>query len=109
MFDLMAVGEGSMPLYLHVVTRVLRDMRTAQQQIGALFSYTNFKRQMMTQDFTPAQLAPFQQRLDTLESFMPPHQTGEGFFASARGAAALSRKPTAKTKSGNDWKPKVCT
>ncbi|KAK6221198.1 hypothetical protein QIS74_04927 [Colletotrichum tabaci] len=38
MLDLMAVGEGGMPLYLHVVNRVLRDMRLEQQRNGQDFS-----------------------------------------------------------------------
>lgn len=71
MNDLMAVGEGgSMPLYLHVVNRILRDMRIQQQRTGSGFSYKTFKDLLDCEDLTPAQRNPLGQRLDTLESFM---------------------------------------
>ncbi|KAK1976874.1 hypothetical protein LZ30DRAFT_753201 [Colletotrichum cereale] len=70
MLDLMAVGDGSMPLYLHVVTRILRDMRLEQQSKGSTFSYLSFKKKLAQTDLTPAQQAPLSQRLETLESFM---------------------------------------
>ncbi|KAF6789706.1 hypothetical protein CSOJ01_14705 [Colletotrichum sojae] len=77
MNDLMAVGEGgSMPLYLHVVNRILRDMRIEQQRTGSGFSYKTFKRHLKLADLTPAQRGPLGQRLDTLESFMVDQTTG---------------------------------
>ncbi|KAK1970901.1 hypothetical protein LY78DRAFT_626915 [Colletotrichum sublineola] len=86
MLDLMAVGDGSMPLYLHVVTRILRDMRLEQQSNGLAFSYLTFKKKLAKADLTPAQKAPLNQRLDTLESFMA---NGKG-----------TEKPI-------DWEPKL--
>ncbi|KAF6832648.1 hypothetical protein CPLU01_06044 [Colletotrichum plurivorum] len=71
MNDLMAIAEGgSMPLYLHVVNRILRDMRIEQQRTGSGFSYQTFKRHLDKADLTPMQRGPLGQRLDTLESFM---------------------------------------
>lgn len=88
MLDLMAVSrdDGPMPLYLHAIYRILRDMRIEQQDTNGVFSYAEFKRQVMSTSMTPAQLGPLHQRLDTLESFMSKTNTG---------------------KTGNDWTPKV--
>ncbi|KAJ8063414.1 hypothetical protein OCU04_008634 [Sclerotinia nivalis] len=78
MLDLMAVNQddGPMPLYLHVVNRILRDMRIEQQKAETTFDYQSFKLQLMGAGMTPAQMGPLNQRLDTLESFMPKAQTG---------------------------------
>ncbi|KAH7555666.1 hypothetical protein BM1_07289 [Bipolaris maydis] len=72
--DLMAVKpeEGSIPLYVHTVTRILREMRMSQQATGARFDYQTFKAEILAADLSPAQLAPLSQRLAMLESFMPP-------------------------------------
>ncbi|EFQ36041.1 uncharacterized protein GLRG_11185 [Colletotrichum graminicola M1.001] len=70
MLHLMAAGDGNMPLYLHVVTRILRDMRLEQQNKGLPFSYHTFKQKLAQTDLTPMQQAPLNQRLETLESFM---------------------------------------
>ncbi|KAF6807424.1 hypothetical protein CMUS01_14124 [Colletotrichum musicola] len=78
MNDLMAIAEGaSMPLYLHVVNRILRDMRTEQQRTGSGFSYQTFKRHLDKADLTPMQRGPLGQRLDTLESFMAEGKGGK--------------------------------
>ncbi|KAF2437204.1 hypothetical protein P171DRAFT_506491 [Karstenula rhodostoma CBS 690.94] len=71
--DLMAIKseEGSIPLYVHTVNRILREMRLDQQATGAQFNYQNFKSAIQGADLTPAQLAPLNQRLASLESFMP--------------------------------------
>lgn len=98
MLDLMGANGGDMPLYLHVVNRVLREMRIEQQRDGYPFSYTTFKKRMEEESLTPAQLAPFIQRLDTLESFMPKQQTGR----------SVTGKKIKKSTSGNDWNVKVC-
>jgi hypothetical protein len=63
--------EGSIPLYIHTVTRILREMRMSQQVTGARFDYESFRSEVLTTDLTSAQLAPLNQRLSTLESFMP--------------------------------------
>jgi len=49
MMDLMAVNqdEGSMPLYLHAINRILRDLRMEQQESGGTFNYSEFKRQVL--------------------------------------------------------------
>lgn len=73
--DLMAVKEGgSMPLYLHVVNRILRDLRLEQQRTGSSFQYAAFKRMIEAEPLTVAQRGPLIQRLDTLQSFMVKEQ-----------------------------------
>ncbi|KAL4912606.1 hypothetical protein BDW62DRAFT_216217 [Aspergillus aurantiobrunneus] len=99
MLDLMAVGQddGPMPLYMHIVKRILREMRIAQQENETGFDYQGFKRRLMTSNLTPSQLEPLSQRLETLESFMPRSQTGnEG--------VTNGRKPR-----GRIWEPKQDT
>ncbi|KAK6860011.1 hypothetical protein PG995_003647 [Apiospora arundinis] len=70
MLDLMQVGGGSMPLYMHVIQRLLRDMRLEQQKTGTDFNYFRFRQGLTREDLTQQQSIPLQQRLDTLESFM---------------------------------------
>lgn len=72
MMDLMAVRSGStMPLYMHVASRILRDLRIEQQKTpGAQFSYSRFKSLLDKEDLTDHQRVPLDQRLDNLESFM---------------------------------------
>jgi hypothetical protein len=76
--DLMAVKpeEGSVPLYVHTVTRILREMRMSQQRTDTPFDYQMFKIKISEADLSPAQLAPLSQRLAILESFMPQTQRG---------------------------------
>ncbi|PYI24949.1 hypothetical protein BP00DRAFT_441139 [Aspergillus indologenus CBS 114.80] len=73
MLDLMAVGQenGPIPLYMHTVQRILREMRIVQQATNGEFDYQEFRRRVMVSGLTPAQLEPLKQRLDILESFMP--------------------------------------
>ncbi|EKD20009.1 hypothetical protein MBM_01961 [Drepanopeziza brunnea f. sp. 'multigermtubi' MB_m1] len=80
MLDLMAVNQddGRMPLYLHEITRILREMRVRQQQNNGSFNYAEFKQLIALSPMTPAQQAPLTQRLDSLESFMPKAQTQPG-------------------------------
>jgi hypothetical protein len=78
MLDLMAVSSiqgGGIPLYLHVVSRILRDMRITQQQTDSAFDYKAFKMAIDRESLTEGQLVPLQQRLETLESFMVKSQT----------------------------------
>lgn len=78
MLDLMAVSSiqgGGMPLYLHVVSRILREMRITQQQTDSAFDYKAFKAGIDRESLTEGQLVPLQQRLETLESFMVKSQT----------------------------------
>ncbi|KAK1776399.1 hypothetical protein QBC45DRAFT_395276 [Copromyces sp. CBS 386.78] len=103
MLDLMAVSSStSMPLYLHVLNRVLRDLRIEQQENGGSFDYAAFKRNMFSQELTDQQLAPLKQRLDTLESFMVEQHAK----AYAQGSEAKSKKSTRASR-GNDWNPRA--
>ncbi|OAA34126.1 hypothetical protein NOR_08666 [Metarhizium rileyi] len=73
MLDLMAVNQDdtAVPLYIHIVHRILREMRIQQQNTGGSFNYGLFKSKVAEADLTAAQLAPLSQRLSVLESFMP--------------------------------------
>ncbi|KFZ17385.1 hypothetical protein V501_01751 [Pseudogymnoascus sp. VKM F-4519 (FW-2642)] len=99
MLDLMAVsrGDGPMPLYLHAVYRILREMRMEQQEMGTGFSYATFKDRVSRTEMTPAQLSPLAQRLDTLQSFMPNTETG---------VIIHQRKGKLVRQYGNDWTSK---
>ena len=101
--DLMAVSQddGPVPLYMHTVCRILREMRLQQQEYGGKFDYNVFKTRLMDSGLTPAQLGPLSQRLEALESFMPAPQVER----LSKGKAHKERK----SKRGTDWKPKVCT
>ncbi|KAK3489079.1 uncharacterized protein B0T23DRAFT_321974 [Neurospora hispaniola] len=102
MLDLMAVSSGtSMPLYLHVLNRVLRDLRIEQQERDGAFDYTAFKHNMFRQELTDQQLAPLKQRLDTLESFMVEQHAK----AYEHGREPKSNKSTRASR-GNDWTPR---
>lgn len=98
MLELMAVGQddGPMPLYMHTVKRILRDMRMVQQESGSRFDYQTFKRRLLTSSLIPSQLDPLRQRLETLESFMPPSQSAN---TGKNGKMAHQR--------GSDWTSKV--
>lgn len=103
MLDLMAVSSStSMPLYLHVLNRVLRDLRIEQQENGGAFNYAAFKRDMFSQELTDQQLAPLKQRLDTLESFMV-EQEAKTFVQGGQAKPKNSNKAT----KGNDWTPQA--
>ncbi|KAK2629068.1 hypothetical protein QTJ16_002171 [Diplocarpon rosae] len=94
MLDLMAVSqEERMPLYLHEITRILREMRVVQQIIGGSFKYATFKKEVEKSPMTDAQKAPLTQRLDTLESFMPKFQTAPGVKKKGAGGYDWSIKP----------------
>ena len=103
MLDLMAVShdDGPMPLYMHTVYRILREMRIEQQENGASFNYANFKSRVAETEMTPAQRSPLNQRLETLESFMPQTQIGARECTKRKGIAKASRQR------GNDWTSKV--
>lgn len=110
---LMGVDDSnSIPLYLHVVQRILRDLRLDQQALASAdgrssqpFQYRKFKAMMEREQLTPAQAAPLKQRLDTLESFMVSKQAySHSFFTSK--AKGNIRKVT-QDDLGTDWTPKV--
>lgn len=76
MLDLIVVGQDDrpMPLYMHTVKRILREMRILQQATGKGLDYQGFKTRILESGLTHAQLEPLRQRLDTLESFIPESQ-----------------------------------
>lgn len=113
MMGLMGVDDSnSIPLYLHVVQRILRDLRLDQQALASAdgrssqpFQYRKFKAMMEREQLTPAQAAPLKQRLDTLESFMVSKQAySHSFFTSK--AKGNIRKVT-QDDLGTDWTPKA--
>ncbi|KAH8130634.1 hypothetical protein FP744_10003780 [Trichoderma asperellum] len=99
MMDLMAVSsvQGGMPLYLHVVQRILRDLRIEQQENNTTFNYRKFKDRLLNEDLAAGQLAPLQQRLDTLESFMVKEQV----------ATTANKSAKLNMGKGIDWEPKA--
>lgn len=99
MLDLMAVGQsdGPMPLYMHTIKRILREMRIQQQTSGAGFDYPEFRQRVFDSGLTPAQLEPLKQRLDTLESFMPESQV----------IVSHQKNEEKLKKGGSDWEPVV--
>lgn len=108
MMDLMAVKRGdNIPLYMHVINRILRDLRLEQQRTGTSFRYQAFKAMLDREDLTDSQRVPLQQRLETLESFMAETQapsTGRTnlFGQKPRAAPKPAPKPV-----GNDWTPRA--
>jgi hypothetical protein len=71
MIEMMAINNSeAVPLYVHTIYRILREMRVEQQELGKRFDYTKFKVKLMDSGLTPAQLGLLNQRLDTMESFM---------------------------------------
>lgn len=106
MLDLMAVStdNGPMPLYLHTIMRILKEMRLEQQKsnLEQPFNYGRFKFLLSQAEMTPAQKVPLDQRLDTLESFMDNEQV-KATVGASKGKGV---KGTSKI---NDWSLKVCT
>ncbi|KAI2603516.1 uncharacterized protein GGS25DRAFT_96724 [Hypoxylon fragiforme] len=97
MMDLMAIKtDGDMPLYMHVVTRVLRDLRREQQSADSGFSYRDFLTRIMSEELTDSQKTPLMQRLDTLTSFMAKEKVT---MAADNFNLHISRS------TGNNWAP----
>ncbi|RKF59169.1 putative p-loop containing nucleoside triphosphate hydrolase [Golovinomyces cichoracearum] len=112
MLNLMAVNteDGPMPLYLHLISRILRELRLEQQQKKTSFSYSLFKQKVSSVQITPAQMSPLNQRLDTLESFMPKSQTKAQFYSSSFSRSSnLSSVSNKSEEKGNDWSSKPGT
>jgi hypothetical protein len=111
MLDLMAVNqdEGQMPLYLHSINRILRELRIKQQKDGGSFDYAEFKHLAIDSNMTPHQLAPLNQRLDTLESFIPRSQIGVGSKSSIRGRKydKKGKQGRLQERKGSNWDIKV--
>lgn len=99
--------QGTMPLYLHVVLRILRDLRIEQQATGTAFDYGKFKRALDAEALSESQLAPLQQRLETLESFMVrKHAMSYDMFKPKKSSTSNGTKQK-KEEKGNLWFPKV--
>ncbi|KAI1204319.1 uncharacterized protein F4807DRAFT_447666 [Annulohypoxylon truncatum] len=105
MLELMAFGDGHQPLYMHVIQRILRDMRIAQQQTRSGFKYNDFVRALQDEKLMPDQMRPLQQRLDTLESFMVPEQIGPGAQMFPANSKAQKRANKKATSGGTNWTP----
>ncbi|KAK2593614.1 hypothetical protein QQS21_008702 [Conoideocrella luteorostrata] len=88
MLDLMAVNkeDASIPLYIHVVHRILREMRMEQQATGKSFDYAKFTANIANAGLAPTQLAPLYQRLSVLESFMSRTSTNKSKKSKGDGA-----------------------
>lgn len=103
---------GSLPLYMSVIERILRELREEQQDTGLPFHYRAFKARVKEAALTDAQLAPLQQRLETLESFMVERQAKAlNIFAKGKKGKGFQVKEEKVKKGpvlGNDWTPKVC-
>lgn len=104
--DLMAVRATkgqSLPLYLSVIDRILRDLRIQHQATNGRFNYGMFKQKIDQADLTDAQLAPLQQRLETLESFMVQREALS--YDLFRTKATANKKSATK---GTTWAAEVC-
>jgi hypothetical protein len=49
-------NDGLLPLHLHAVYRILREMRIEQQEMGGVFSYADFKKRIAQTEMTPPSL-----------------------------------------------------
>lgn len=102
---------GSLPLYMSVIERILRELREKQQETGLPFNYRTFKEEVKKAALTDAQLGPLQQRLETLESFMVERQAKAlNIFVKGKkgkGFRAKEEKVKKGPVRGNDWTPKV--
>ncbi|KAJ5930961.1 hypothetical protein N7466_006454 [Penicillium verhagenii] len=106
MLDLMGVGQDSsspLPLYMYTIQRVLREMRIDQQTHETEFDYANFKYRIGAAGLLLGQLEPLKQRLDCLESFMPPKQTITG----SKPTGKKDKDATTRKSLGSSWKPKA--
>ncbi|PTB67626.1 hypothetical protein BBK36DRAFT_1197323 [Trichoderma citrinoviride] len=99
MMELMAVSsvQGSIPLYLHVIQRILKDLRIEEQLNGTTFNYREFKRRLLDETLAAGQLVPLQQRLDNLESFMVKEQV----------VKVANKKALQSQGKGNSWESKA--
>ncbi|KAL8722645.1 MAG: hypothetical protein Q9181_007438, partial [Wetmoreana brouardii] len=78
------------------INRILREMRMLQQASGIPFQFADFKDRLAYAGLTPTQLAPLNQRLETLESFLAPESS-----------IKKSQKGKQKSKDGGtNWHPK---
>ncbi|KAI9896756.1 hypothetical protein N3K66_008928 [Trichothecium roseum] len=106
-----SIDNDSMPLYLHVVIRILRDLKMKLQQSNRGFDYAQFKLALQNEKFNQGQEVPLQQRLDVLESFIPQAQrltSDPSKMKKAPQKPNLTKGQTAEgLKEGIDWLPKA--
>ncbi|KAI6610416.1 hypothetical protein MCOR14_011963 [Pyricularia oryzae] len=111
----MAVNNSKgIPLYLHVILRILRDLRIEQQEQSDTadecippFQYAKFKRGLEKECMTETQLAPLKQRLDTLESFMVSKQV-YAFNSNTKNSGTPAKRIKAReNEQGTDWTPEA--
>lgn len=95
-----------MPLYLHVVSRILRDLRILQQKNDTSFDYGVFKAAVNRESLTEGQSVPLLQRLETLESFMVQKQAMIHGLATTSKVGSL-KKIKLSSQKGNNWTPVV--
>lgn len=99
-------GSG-LPLYLHIVSRILRELRILQQKNDTPFDYGAFKSALEKARLTKSQSRPLQQRLETFESFMVLRQTKANGPATANRPRAKTQDMGQSSRTGNSWKPVV--
>lgn len=105
MMDLMSVKSGgNTPLYMHVVKRVLKQLRYAEQHNTGTtgFSYAAFRAMLDKEDLTDQQRMPLEQRLENLESFMASVQQQQWQQLSGKKKRQAAMQPR-----GNDWAPRA--
>ena len=63
MLNLMAVGQsdGPIPLYMHTIKHILREMHIQQQATDTGFDYPEFRQRVFNASLTPVQLEPLKQ------------------------------------------------
>jgi hypothetical protein len=110
-----AQSAGStLPLYLGVIERILRELREEQQENGGAFNYGKFKSRVKEAALTDAQLGPLQQRLETLESFMVERQAKAVDIFKPKNKNPKKKDGSQEEQAkkgpvaGNDWTAKVC-
>ncbi|KAL1898083.1 hypothetical protein Cpir12675_002031 [Ceratocystis pirilliformis] len=107
MLNLMAASSGGrMPLYLHTIMRILRELRINQQQQGGSFNYQEFKSAIKAEPLTKEQSAPLQQRLETLESFMVKQDECKKWMTrNDKPENSTFHSVKGQGQGGIDWKP----
>lgn len=101
-----SVAGDAWPLYMHTVTRILRDMRLAQQISRTEgFDYGDFKHRLEDEGLFGSQLGPLQQRLDALESFMYPEHVIKSKLQPAQSKKKKSQYISGAKTADKTWAP----
>ncbi|KAI4784974.1 hypothetical protein E4T52_00015 [Aureobasidium sp. EXF-3400] len=82
-------GETTIPLYMEVIMRILREMAIT----GAPFSYSTFKANLDNEGLQPGQKVMMDMRLNLLESFLDPSCVKPTNRASSRKADLFTTSP----------------